>query len=152
MRRQLKICLTTLAPFIGGAEVAAERLAIGLKELGHDVCVIVGKRGEVMQRMQQAGLRCLLAPMYFTDKWHWWRYYQARRRLQRLLARERPDIVHSNDLPTHQIVSDASVRCHIPRVCHHRFPFPGAAIDWLNKFGAERHLFVSQALMEEMCA
>jgi len=152
MRRQLKICLTTLAPFIGGAEVAAERLALGLQGLGHDVCVIVGKRGEVMQRLQQAGLQCLFAPMYFTDKWHWWRYYKAHRGLQRLLARERPDIVHSNDLPTHQIVSEASARCHIPRVCHHRFPFPGAAIDWLNKFGAERHLFVSQALMEEMCA
>src|SRR5262249_36569543 len=30
--------------------------------------------------------------------------------------------------------------------------FPGTAIDWLNKYGGERHLFVSRALMDEMCA
>jgi glycosyltransferase involved in cell wall biosynthesis len=40
----------------------------------------------------------------------------------------------------------------IPRVCHHRFPFAKEGIDWFNKFGAERHLFVSRALMEQMCA
>jgi glycosyltransferase involved in cell wall biosynthesis len=152
MRHTLKICLTTLAPFIGGAEVAAERLALGLQELGHDVLLVLGKRGEVMERMQRAGLRCVFAPMYCTDKWHWWRYYKARTALQSLLASERPDVVHSNDLLTHQMVSDAALRLHIPRVCHHRFPFAGVAIDWLNKYGAERHLFVSQALMEEMCA
>jgi hypothetical protein len=26
----------------------------------------------------------------------------------------------------------------------------GAAIHWFNKYGAERHLFISQALMEEL--
>src|SRR5207249_1982935 len=25
-------------------------------------------------------------------------------------------------------------------------------LDWLNKFGAERHLFISQALMQELCS
>ena len=29
--RKLKICLATLAPFIGGAEIAAERSSIGLQ-------------------------------------------------------------------------------------------------------------------------
>jgi glycosyltransferase involved in cell wall biosynthesis len=102
--------------------------------------------------MERAGLRCLVSPMYHTDKWHWPRYRMARGALTRLLRRERPDVLHSNDLPTHQIMSDAARGLGIPRVCHHRFPFPGAAIDWLNKFGAERHLFVSRALMGEMCA
>jgi glycosyltransferase involved in cell wall biosynthesis len=151
LKHKLKICLTTLAPFIGGAEVAAERLALGLQEAGHEVFLVVGRQGEVMERMQQAGLRCLFSPMYFTDKWHWWRYYEARKKLQQLLEREHPDVVHSNDLPTHQIVSDASRRLGVPRVCHHRFPFSAPAIDWLNKYGAEQHLFVSQALMDEMC-
>ena len=150
-QRRLKVCLTTLAPFVGGAEVAAERLALGLQENGHEVFVVVGKQGEVMDRMQKAGLKSICSPMYFTDKWHYWRYYDARKKLQQLLAGERPDIVHSNDLPTHQIVSDASRRLGFPRVCHHRFPFSAPAINWLNKYGAEQHLFVSQALMEEMC-
>ncbi len=48
-----------------------------------------------------------------------------------------PDVVHSNDLPTHQIVGDAARGLGMPRICHHRFPFEGPAVDWLNKAGAE---------------
>src|SRR5262249_8024037 len=137
--------------FVGGAEVAAERLAVGLQQAGHDVLVVLGTHGPVLERIERAGVRCVVSAMCFTDKWHWWRYRRARGALRRLLSRERPDIVHSNDLPTHQIVSDAARGLGFPRVCHHRWLFPGAAIDWLNKFGAEQHLFVSRALADEMC-
>ncbi len=34
-----------MAPFLGGAEVAAERLAMGLQDAGHDVLVVLGTRG-----------------------------------------------------------------------------------------------------------
>ncbi len=146
----MKICLASMAPFLGGAEVAAERLAMGLRDAGHDVSVFLGKRGEVYERMEKAGLRCIYLPMYFTDKWHLLRYWRARNRLRGLLRRERPDVIHSNDLPTHQIVSDAARTLGTPRVCHHRFPYDGACIDWLNKFGAERHLFVSESFMADM--
>jgi glycosyltransferase involved in cell wall biosynthesis len=140
-----------MAPFVGGAEVAAERLALGLLAAGHEVLAVLGRRGPVMDRMVGVGVRCVGSPMYFTDKWHWVRYARARARLRRLFRRSGFDVIHSNDLPTHQIVSDAARGLGVPRVCHHRFPFGGTAIDWLNKFGAERHLFVSRALMAEMC-
>jgi glycosyltransferase involved in cell wall biosynthesis len=151
-RRGLKVALASWAPFVGGAEVAAERLAVGLQEAGHEAIVVLGTRGPVLERMEQAALRCLYSPMYFTDKWHWWRYRLARNALRRLFLVERPDIVHSNDLPTHQIVSDALRGTGIPEVCHHRWIFPGPAIDWLTKFGGRHHLFVSHALMDELCA
>jgi glycosyltransferase involved in cell wall biosynthesis len=147
-----KVCLLSMAPLMGGAEIAAERLGLGLKEAGCDVLLVLGKRGPVMERMERAGLRCIYSPMLFTDKWRWWRYLRARNALRALLERERPNVVHSNDLPTHQMVSDAARSLNIPRICHHRFVFDGLAIDWFNKFGAERHVFVSRALMEELCA
>jgi glycosyltransferase involved in cell wall biosynthesis len=150
--RKLKVALASWAPFVGGAEVAAERLALGLQEAGHEVVVLLGTRGPVLERMERAGLRCAYSPMCFTDKWHWWRYRSARNALRRLFRTEQPDVVHSNDLPTHQIVSDALRGTGIPEVCHHRWIFPGAAIDWLNKFGCGHHVFVSHALMEELCA
>ncbi len=148
---RIKVCLASMAPFVGGAEVAAERLGLGLQEAGHEVVMLLGTRNEVMERMERAGLRCVHRPMGFTDKRHFVTYFRARGGLRRFLRLERPDVIHSNDLPTHQIVSDAAKGLGIPRVCHHRFPFGGQAIDWLLKFGAERHLFVSQALMEMMC-
>ena len=78
------------------------------------------------------------------------RYRRSRNALVEILREEKPDIVHSNDLPTHQMASDAARRLRIPRICHHRWLFGGPAIDWLNKYGAEHHLFVSQALMDEL--
>jgi len=141
-----------MAPFVGGAEVAVERLALGLIAEGHEVLLLLGRSGAVQDRLDKANLRCIVSPMYHTDKWHYPRYWLARRRLRHILQAELPDIIHSNDLPTHQIVSDAARGLGIPRICHHRFPFPGKAIDWLNKFGGERHLFVSRALMNEMHA
>src|SRR5205807_1489760 len=126
----LKICLASMAPFVGGAEIAAERLAVGLRDAGYDVVLLLGRDGAVRERLEKAGLRCVVAPMYVTDKWHPLRYVLARRRLRAILRRERPDVLHSNDLPTHQILSDAARPLGIPRVCHHRFPFSGKAIDW----------------------
>jgi glycosyltransferase involved in cell wall biosynthesis len=150
--RALRICLASMAPFVGGAEVAAERLALGLRDAGHEVVVILGRPGEVLRRMERAGLRCLVTPMCFTDARRPWRFPLARARLRRLLRRERPDVVHANDLPTHQILSAAARGLGPPVVCHHRFPFGGEAIDWFDKYGADRHLFVSRALMDQMCA
>lgn len=149
--RKLKVCLASTAPFVGGAEVAAERLALGLRDAGHDVLLLLGQTGAVQERIEKAGLRYVCSPMHMTDKWHLLRYWLARRRLRQILKREQPDVLHNNDLPTHQIMSDAARGLGFPRLCHHRFPFPGSAIDWMCKFGGERHLFVSKALMDEMC-
>jgi glycosyltransferase involved in cell wall biosynthesis len=146
----MKIVLASMAPFMGGAEVAFERLALRLRGLGQEVVAVLGTRAEMFDRLTAAGLRCLHAPMYFTDRWYWWRYWSARRNLRCLIRQERPDVVHSNDLQTHQIVSDAARGTGVPRVCHHRFTFDGRCLDWLNKFGAERHLYISHSLMEEL--
>jgi glycosyltransferase involved in cell wall biosynthesis len=50
------------------------------------------------------------------------------------------------------MVSHAARGLGIPRLCHHRFYYDRLAIDWFNKYGAEHHLFVSQALMSDLCA
>ncbi|MBD3673125.1 MAG: glycosyltransferase family 4 protein, partial [Planctomycetaceae bacterium] len=53
-------------------------------------------------------------------------------------------------LPTHQMISDAASKIQIHRICHHRWFFGQAAIDWFNKYDADHHLFVSDALMQEL--
>lgn len=146
----MKLCLASMAPFMGGAEIALERLSLGLLEEGHDVFLVLGARNAVFERFMKLGLRCFFSPMYFTDRWHLFRYWSARKRIRRLIVREAPDIVHSNDLPTHQIISDATRGTGIPRICHHRFVYDHACLDWLNKFGGERHIFISHSLMEDL--
>jgi glycosyltransferase involved in cell wall biosynthesis len=156
--RSLKVCITSRAPYIGGAELAAERLAVGLREQGHDVFFLLGKRGEVMDRYEAAGFRCMYFPVRYTSKTRFWRYFAARTSLRSLFKREQVDVVHANDLPSAQLFFDAARGVRgvegrdIACVCHHRFLYDRDAIDWFNKFGADRHVFVSHALMDELCS
>lgn len=146
----MKVALCSWAPFLAGAEVAAERLGLGLQMAGCDVLMIVGTDGAAHERFRDAGLRCELVPMYTTDKWKPWLSERMNFQLKRIFRRERPNIVYANDLPTGQMVGLAARRRGLPRVYHHRWVFEGPAIDWLNKYGAERHIFVSQYLMDEL--
>ena len=149
---KLKVCLASLAPFIGGAEIAAERSALGLLRAGHDVFMLLGRQGAVGERFEKAGLRCVYTPMRFTDRWRFWHYFQDRSRIFSVLHSERPDVLHANDLPTHQAVAGAAHGLPIARLCHHRQVFNGRAIAWFDKFGAHHHVFVSRALMQDLCA
>src|SRR5258708_7904765 len=92
----LRVVIASIAPFVGGAEVAAERLALGLRDAGHDVQMLLGTNGEVLQRMERAGLKCTYAFMTFTDRRHWYRYWKARNFIRRYLKQQGPDLVHSN--------------------------------------------------------
>jgi glycosyltransferase involved in cell wall biosynthesis len=148
----MKIALASWAPFYAGAEVAALRLAVGLRDAGQEVACAIGTDGELLARLRDEGIAAELILTRFTDKWGWRRYRSSRRQFAGWLDRVRPDLVHSNDLPTHQMASDAARSLGLPRVCHHRWIFDGAAIDWFNKYGAERHVFVSRALMSDLCA
>jgi glycosyltransferase involved in cell wall biosynthesis len=147
----LNVVIAAWAPFHAGAEIAAERLACGLREAGHDVSLLLGTHGETLERARDLKLDVRFIPLAFTDKWHPFRYQRAQQQLRRLLDELQPDVVHANDLPTSHMVGQGVRRERIPLVCHHRWMFQKSAIDWLNKFGAERNLFVSRALQSYLC-
>ena len=74
MAESLRIAIASWAPFHAGAEVAAERLALGLQAEGHEVLVVLGTDGETLRRMRQVGLHCEFLPLMLTDKWRMWRW------------------------------------------------------------------------------
>jgi len=147
-----RICIAGRAPFLGGAEIAAERLAVGLRDAGYSVTMLFATDGECLQRAQAAGLHCLYTPFVLPSIRHYWAYRSARARLKNALKDNGLALIHSNDLPTHRAISDAARGLGIPMICHHRGVFDGPAIDWFLRFPAARHLFVSDALCEELCA
>ena len=150
MKNQLKICLTSLAPFLAGAEVAMERLALGLKKLGCNVICVLGSRNEVGERFSKSGIRWRYLPMPFTSIWNVPYYFYALWRFRYFLKKEKFDIIHANDLPSFQFISYAAKPFGIPRICHHRYIFDGEAIKWFLKFGVEYHIFVSNALRKDL--
>lgn len=146
----MRILFSSFAPFIGGAEVAVARLARGLIDAGHQVHLVVGTKGKALEHFEQAGISCTYVAARFTSKLGWLSYARSRASLISVIRDFKPDIVHANDLPTHQITSDASRRAHVANICHHRWIYDGAATDWLNKFGAHRHIFVSRWLRDAL--
>ncbi len=150
MKKSLKICLSSLAPFIGGAEVALERLALGLKEKGHMVVCALGSKNEVGERFSRKGIKWIYFPMPFTGKWNLPYYVYSLFRMRIFLKKQKFDIVHANDLPSFQFISCAAKPFGIPRICHHRYIFDSDAIKWFLKFGVEFHIFVSNALYRDM--
>ena len=72
--------------------------------------------------------------------------------MRRLLKDERLVVLHNNDLTTHQILSNAARGLGIPRICHHRFCYEQRFTQWPSKYGAGNHLFVSRALMDQVCS
>lgn len=144
----MKLLLFSRAPFIGGAEVACERLALGLMERGHKIVVVLDQKNEVYHRYVANGLNCQVFGLPFREKKNVLSYAYQWMRLRRFVQKFQPDLVHSNDLPTHQFVSSVAGSLGLPRVCHHRFIYDGKCIDWLNRQGAEVHLFVSRYLKD----
>ena len=142
----LRVAVLSRAPFVGGAEVAAERLAVGLGRAGHVVRVFAGVEGEVSQRLREAGLDVVVTDLPQRDRCHAWRYLRAGRALRREVRRFSPHVIHANDLPTHQLTAEATRGLGAPRLCHHRFLYDDQAIRWMLRGGVERHLFVSDGL------
>ncbi len=146
----MNVLLVSLAPFVGGAEVALERLALGLLQKGHRVLCALGSQNEVGQRFTKQGIPWVYFPMPFTGKLNLPYYLWALIKFRRFLKRASFDLIHANDLPSFQFVSNAARPFGLPRICHHRYVFDGGAIKWLLKFGVEYHVFVSQALRKDL--
>lgn len=147
----MRIAIATRAPFVAGAEISGGRLAIGLQNLGHDVLMIVGTDGEAIRRYRSLGIECHYVEQSFTGDGFGLRYRFRRNQLRQLLLSKKIQIVHSNDLPTHQMTSHAGKSIPIPRICHHRWIFKSPkSIDWFNKYGAEHHIFISEATRHQL--
>jgi hypothetical protein len=56
---RFKVVQASVTPFIDSAEVTVERLALGLVEACHEVLMILGTQGLVLEQMRSVGLRCL---------------------------------------------------------------------------------------------
>ncbi len=147
----LNICIASRAPFVGGAEIAALRLATGLTRQGHRVVAALGASNDVMQRFVDAGISTVHTPIAYTGKSRFLTYSGRRRRIRRLLRDNEFDILHVNDLPTAQIFLDAAQGLSVRTIVHHRFLYNGPAIEWFNKHEPDRHLFVSEGLMKPLC-
>ena len=75
---------------LGGVEQGTFDLACGFKELGHDVLVISGP-GQYIPHLKENGIKWYPVPMARKTLPN---FCRALRRIRRIIAEEKPDILH----------------------------------------------------------
>ena len=88
----MKILMATMGMDIGGAETHIVELAKELKKQGHDVA-IVSHGGVYVHEISGAGIRHYEAPLHRRSGRDMWRALGV---LRRVIAQERPDVVHAH--------------------------------------------------------
>jgi glycosyltransferase involved in cell wall biosynthesis len=144
------ICLVSHAPFVSGAEIALENLANGLREHDYELTLVLGQRKELWDRLRAQHFHCEYVPMLPPKERTRFGQWNAQRQLRNILRRERPCLVHANDLPSHQFSSAAARGLPTKTICHHRAMFDAPGLAWFNKQGADTHLFVSASHQHEL--
>ena len=87
-----KILMATMGLDIGGAETHIVELTKQLRSMGYDVAV-VSNGGVYVPEIEAAGARHYQAPLHRRDLGCMWRSLGI---LRRVIARERPDVVHAH--------------------------------------------------------
>lgn len=89
----------------GGAGISTYELALGVKEVGHDVSVITTCRKENEEgEADYRGLKVFKIASDYHERWRAWRSLYnppVVRRVEKILKELRPDIVHANNLHYH---------------------------------------------------
>ncbi len=88
----MKILMATMGMDIGGAETHIAELAVALRRLGHDVCV-VSNGGVYVAELERAGVRHENAPL---NRRSFPTMFESLCILYKIIKREKPDIVHAH--------------------------------------------------------
>jgi glycosyltransferase involved in cell wall biosynthesis len=79
----------------GGAQRYVYDLAIAAQEAGHDVAVLCGGEGPLVQKLNQSGVRVIPLPLFDRDI-AWKKDFLSLMFIIRTIRRERPDVLHIN--------------------------------------------------------
>jgi len=90
--KKRKILMALMGLEIGGAETHVVELSKELRRMGYDVAA-VSNGGVYVAELEKAGVRHYQAPMHRRDPWL---MLQSLVKLRRIVAKEKPDVVHAH--------------------------------------------------------
>lgn len=117
------VYVITRSDVMGGASVHLLDLAKGMRDLGHEVCVLVGGQGIVVDRAEQMGVDCR-SLKYLVRQISPWTDFRGFLELSRELEDLKPDLVHLHSAKAGILGRLAAKRCSVPAVyTAHGWPF-----------------------------
>ena len=140
----MKVLMTTMMMDIGGAETHVLEVSRELVRRGYDVTV-ASAGGVYVDKLRQAGVRHITAPLNTRNPLHMLRAYKI---LARLLKKEKFDLIHAHARIPAYLCSLLSKRYHVRMVttAHCTFKVNGI-LRRLTRWG-ERSLAVSEDIKQ----
>src|SRR5262245_60663338 len=140
----MRIAFVASAPFISGAERSLQTTVEALMDLGVEALMAGPESSKLARWSTERGIPFHATPLALRDKWHalkWWSSVSA---MRSVLARERVDIVHSNQIWSFPTPGMAARELGLPRVCHMRDEVGPEAVRWYLKPGVEGIVCISR--------
>jgi len=138
------------APFFSGAERALLMLLQGLDPGRYRPFVVVGTRGELQDRLLEAGIPTAVVEIHRTDWRNPVRWAASTLRVARVARSIGAAVIHSNEAPSFHVAGYAAKWLRIPAVAHIRFP--DGDFRWFLKPRFARAVFVSQYMLDRAAA
>ncbi len=142
--RPLRVLYVARAPFISGAERALMSMLRHLDRGRVEPGLVLGHHTELVDQARELGIPVMHVPLpkrsqYNPLMWAW-----SVRRLYRTIRGFEPDVLHANDIPSCQAMSQLGERLKIPRVIHVRWVITAEDAAWWARCGAECVVCISQ--------
>ena len=137
------------APFFSGAERA---LLMTLRSLDLAQCepyVLAGTDGEFARQVRALGIRCDVLPILPLDRAKPVTSSLSLARVTAAAWRFRPDVIHSNDMPSYQPGAYAARLLRVPVVTHLRFPDSPEGYRWFFRAPPTLAIFISESFKAE---
>src|SRR5262245_608572 len=140
-----RILYLAWAPFFSGAERAMLLTLRSLDRHAHEPYVLAGTEGEFAAQVRALGIRCDVVPITPLDRAKPFSSSLSMARVAAVALRFRPDIIHSNDMPSYQPGGCAARLLGIPAITHLRFPDTRPAYRWFFRPHFSLAIFISES-------
>jgi len=148
--RPVRVLYMARAPFISGAERALMSMLRHLDRSQIEPALVLGNPSELVGQAQAMGIPVTIAPLPKRSRYHMLAWWRSLHRLRRVIHDYRPDLIHANDVPSCQAMSQVAGPMGIPRVVHIRWVITATSTAWWARRGVEQIICISQWVREQL--
>ncbi len=140
----MRVAYVANAPFISGAERSLQITLGHIRDADVDPVVICPGDSPLRAWCEAESIPVEPCALPVRDKRHLIQWLRGRRRMQRILERQRIDLVPSNQLWSYPICGAAGRRLGIRRICHIRDESSQPALEWYLASGTDGVVSISE--------
>lgn len=146
----MRVLYIARAPFVSGAERALASVLRHLDRSKVDPHLVLGCETDMVSIAAAMNIPTTIVPLAKRSGktiLSWWR---SLRQLSKVIRKFKPDVMHANDVPSCQAMSDLGAKHTIARVIHVRWVIDAPSMAWWAQQGTESVICISQWVRDQI--